>query len=1285
MHGLAVAPEAAASPAPVPTIVGYELLREIGAGGSGSVHEAIRSSDGVRLAIKVAAHEAMASERLEREAEALATIGPPYVPAFFELGHASDGRRFLAMELVTAPTLGEIMGRGPTSLGRLAEIGPAILRAVAAAHAKGYTHRDLKPENIFIDGTRARLIDFGLVKRSDLAVDPGLTRAGELVGTAEYMAPEQCSVGTAIDHRADIYAIGVILYELLVGKPPFWGSSSDVQQGHRRMRPPRPSEHAAVPLAVEEIVLRCLAKEPERRFDSAGAVLAALEAALAATSPSAAPTRSDAPAARPASTRSKRTVALLLLPISDVGAVQAILAGNGGTIGHVSAAGTIGVFDADAGAVPPERALQAARECLAQGICQRALIDVASAVVEIRPDGSRRYACKGFETLTLGEAVGVQATAAARILLGDALREVDAGSAAPFLGRDQLLARIEDLARAAIEGPTPTVACVLADAGYGKSRFHQALAARLAAHMDVLALRATDAVDGKADDTFRDLLRRALGVEATTPDDRGRRGLQEILGPDLGVQLWPGVALALGWIEADAPELRRLGAAPGVLRQAAARAAGEALRRRARRRPLAVLLDDAHFADETSLDALEHAALAEAAVPIFVSVSSRPRFAETRPSWGERAARRETVVLGPLERDAAGRCAASCSCQPRMCRRGAVEMLLARSQSIPLILVELVRALRRDGLVRQRERGGRWYVASEQLDQVPDLPLVEWLTQRELDGLPAELRAHAQLASLLGAEVATADVEGVVAQLERRGATEFPLDAAVGLRQLAATGIMVERERGHYGFRHALVRDAVARTVAASQRASVHRAASAYYQTASVSDTVRLPNLAYHAAQAGVRDLARDTYFQLAERAAARQVYLDAEMLYSRCIEHLVHKDADVVAGRAFRGRGRMRYRLGRYDDAIADLSRARQLTTADRAEEIMILLDEATALDWMGDFSSSKARVEEAERAAGLLAGVGGELQAALFLARGRSCLRFPPDDTAAGLLWKAIAAAADLGDDGYEILIIAYLLLGGMLPFLNRLDEADAALDRAIRASAEHEDRLHLAAAFNNRGLARGFRGDGESVIADYGRVLELARELGQPTMELMATFNLAEFHYFVGQLDAGITHVERAVALERRLVGEWGRPLSVILEARLRLARGETARAGEVVGWIRRQQEGARAHGREDAMLVPAEDVLCCAVELALADADADSWARLGDRCAKLSVGQDQIELLAIRARAARGKGRMAEAARLFGEALELCQHIPTLLRQGLECEAAGLQGVAARPRPKSEPRA
>ncbi len=267
----------------------YKVLRQIGRGGMGVVYEAEHVELGKRVAIKLMlekyAEDNEAITRFKREAFAASQIGNPHIIDVSDIGTAPDGRSYVVMELLNGSPLSRVLEAGPMSPTRAIGIMRQVLRAVGAAHAKGIIHRDLKPDNIFLtdrgDGSDfVKLLDFGISKIVDLDAEVASTRltsTGMVMGTPLYMAPEQ-AMGSPIDHHCDIYACGVILYEMLAGKPPFEGATYAVLVAKLlTATPPLLSEvRPGLPHALVVATARALEKEPEARFDSADKFAASL-------------------------------------------------------------------------------------------------------------------------------------------------------------------------------------------------------------------------------------------------------------------------------------------------------------------------------------------------------------------------------------------------------------------------------------------------------------------------------------------------------------------------------------------------------------------------------------------------------------------------------------------------------------------------------------------------------------------------------------------------------------------------------------------------------------------------------------------------------------------------------------------------------------------------------------------------------------------------------------------------------------------------------------------------
>jgi Tol biopolymer transport system component len=237
------------------------------------------------VAIKVLspqlARDADALARFEREALSVARLSHPNILAIYELGH-DDGTAFVVTELVDGDTLRVRMANGPLSARRAAGYAQQIARGIAAAHARGIVHRDLKPENVMVTrDDHVKILDFGLAK--PIASVPSdetraVTTAGTVVGTFAYMAPEQVR-GLDVDHRADIFALGTVLYEMLSGQRAFSGeTAADTMTAVLSKEPPELDlDRLSIPPALDRIVRRCLEKHPDHRFQSATDLAFALE------------------------------------------------------------------------------------------------------------------------------------------------------------------------------------------------------------------------------------------------------------------------------------------------------------------------------------------------------------------------------------------------------------------------------------------------------------------------------------------------------------------------------------------------------------------------------------------------------------------------------------------------------------------------------------------------------------------------------------------------------------------------------------------------------------------------------------------------------------------------------------------------------------------------------------------------------------------------------------------------------------------------------------------------
>src|SRR5579875_500673 len=249
----------------------YLIERKLGAGGMADVYLAEDQELGRHVALKLLnarhAHDEQFVERFRREAQSAAGLNHPNIVSIFDRGYAED-TYYIAMEYLDGRTLKELIVRnGPTPIPIAIDYARQVLAAIAFAHRHGVVHRDIKPHNVVVgkDG-RLKVTDFGIARSGASQ----MTEAGSIVGTAQYLSPEQAR-GAPVDPRSDLYSLGIVLYEMLTGKVPFTGDTPvEIAMKHLSQVPEPPSElRPEVPHDLDAIVMRALAKDPDQRYASA--------------------------------------------------------------------------------------------------------------------------------------------------------------------------------------------------------------------------------------------------------------------------------------------------------------------------------------------------------------------------------------------------------------------------------------------------------------------------------------------------------------------------------------------------------------------------------------------------------------------------------------------------------------------------------------------------------------------------------------------------------------------------------------------------------------------------------------------------------------------------------------------------------------------------------------------------------------------------------------------------------------------------------------------------------
>jgi len=261
----------------------YDILSPLGAGGMGEVYKARDSRLDRAVALKILpdtlASDRQFRERFDREARAISQLTHPHICTLFDVGEQA-GIAFLVMEYLEGETLEQRLKKGPVPIADALRLAIQIADALSAAHRHGIVHRDLKPGNVMLTKTGAKLLDFGLAKTSATGIapagvsmlpttPPNLTRHGAILGTFQYMAPEQLE-GEDADARSDIFAFGALLHEMLTGRPAFEGRTpaSLMAAILERQPPPISTLTPGAPPLLAHVVQRCVAKNPDARWQS---------------------------------------------------------------------------------------------------------------------------------------------------------------------------------------------------------------------------------------------------------------------------------------------------------------------------------------------------------------------------------------------------------------------------------------------------------------------------------------------------------------------------------------------------------------------------------------------------------------------------------------------------------------------------------------------------------------------------------------------------------------------------------------------------------------------------------------------------------------------------------------------------------------------------------------------------------------------------------------------------------------------------------------------------------
>ncbi len=1117
-----------------PAIDRFLLEREVGRGGMGIVYRAHDRETGETVAVKLlegATGGASDADRFVREARLLAELGHPAIVRHVAHGRTPAGELYLAMEWLEGEDLGARLRRGGLSVEDAVRLAIRVAEALAAAHARAIVHRDLKPANVFLPGgelAEAKLLDFGVARPGTSGV-ARLTGSGVLVGTPSYMAPEQVR-GQAVDARADLFALGCLLSECLVGRPTF--AAEHVLGVLARVlfedAPSVASLRADVPAALDALIVTLLAKEPSGRPASAAAVAEALRA----LGPLAGAAAAATPAATTLSMDEQRVVSVVLIDHPEIasapgdGELRAIATSFGASLERVTG-GTLVAALARGPAV--DQAAAAARMALAMAErLPRASIAVATGrgdaggVVPVGEAIDRA----GKLLAARGAGVWVDGTTGAllqgRFELAGGARLVGAldddhaartllGRPTPCVGREHELALLDAALADCVERPNARLVLVTAPPGVGKSRLAGEWARRLAARdrpPRVLACRGEPTSAGAPFLLAAQLVRRATGVPEGAPATEQRAALARALGDRVRPADLPRLVTFLGELvgvpqEGGGDELRAARGSALLMGDQIRLAWEDLLQLETAAGPVVLLVEDLHWGDAPSVSLFAAALRSLEERPLLVVAFGRPEIHELFPSlWGARGG--QAIRLPELSRRASEELARAAlgPTDPET-----VAWICERAGGHALYLEEIIRA-----------------VAEGKRASVP--PSAVAMVQARLAGLPAEARRLLRGASVFGEVFWRGGVAALIGR-DARGLGEI-------FEELVQRETISDRRSSRfpgeteYTFRHALFREAALAMLTDADRALGHRLAAEWLLGAGER---RPLVLAEHLERGGDAARAAEWYVQAAEEALAGNDFAGA---LERATRGLTLAEAGVLRGRlrlvqaeAHRWRGeeadaercaleasellepgsarwytalrvaltRLPARRALVDRVTLLLSQAPGAGHAATSAFVMAAVAASVQLAFHGERELGWSLVEQAEALAALL----------------------PPTDVAQA--WRLRARAS-------------------MLEFEGRHDaalEANLAASRSFEAVGDLREACSLSTAVG--WLQATELGLHEEAVRTLRQSLELARRMGLVRAILAAEQNLGAALLRLGQLDEA-----------RRRLEETGREFGRASDARM-----------------------------------------------------------------------------------------------------------------------------------------
>ncbi|MCK6573703.1 protein kinase [Myxococcota bacterium] len=1246
------------SPADAPALIErFRLERPLGSGGMAVVYAAYDRQAGERpVALKVQrVPDATTSVRFEREAEILAALDAPGIVGYRAHGHLDDGRVWLALEWLTGETLLARLQRGALPPDAALALGARVARSLSVLHAQGVVHRDIKPENLFLRDGRPEdvcLLDLGIARL--LAPDRRTTRHGMVVGTPAYMAPEQARAAPELDHRADLYALGTVLYECFTGQQAWPGQNALAVMVKILVQPPPRLARARpdLPPELDALVGGLMAMDPMRRPPDAAAAALAIEGARVALPAGA---RTDVRASAemfpgglstpvPLGQNEVRIRTFLLVggaPDASTGVtldasspawsrVSTLLRENDATLVPLADGSLLVTFDGTG--FPTDRAARAARCALAVAAhlpdaplvlatgslradvgrggsaLLGAVIDRAADAVRATPPGQVRVDATTAGLLdarfVLDEPVAAER--GERLLLGEVEPLTRArlvrGRPSPFVGRERELLLFDAWLRDALRLGRPHWIRIHGPPGIGKTRLRDELLARwLTAHPQMPVLSGACPEKAGPGTALRDALLHGLGSdgEGSKANRRSRisGALEGAGGPETIERALPFLAEFLGVAsEMDAYPLRGARRSPEEMDDGVLRALVTFFGVATRRGPVVVALDDVQWLDAASGSLLRRLTARLARAPLVVLLFQRDP-PETADADVGAETQRASLALRPLADAAAERLVAATLGVTADVRSA----LVARAEGSPFALEELVRA-----------------AADGPVHALPDTVLA--MVQARLGARPPAEARLLRAASVFRGPFSDA---GLLSVLEDAS----PEAVGAGLLALRDAELVDALDGGRWQFAQATVREAAAAMLTPEDLRVAHARAAAHLGTCT---SVPSWEIAEHLVSADRGAEAAPHFVDAADGSLARNDLEGAARTAQRGLEA-----CGAVGGSAAP--------IGALHQILAHVAgwQGRRAELAMHVEAALSRLETGSARwcravgDW-ATLSTSGATPWPAERLEALIAAAqvatdtATRSAAVVALCRVATRASERGADEQSEALFQAAFAVGQRADLEPPTLAIVQRTIAARAWRRGDTPTVEAALRRAL-----YELELH---GFERLALSvRGNLGATVTELGRYDEALELldvtvrgAARLGLVRIEAVAWHNLGHTLFRVGRLDdafdAELTALEHFdVQGDALMAGA----------ARCYLARIHTHQGRPAQG----EQEARRAARGLSALSVP----LFVLAQAALIEALL-AQGRLDEACAAGAAGE-----AAARTVSALGEGEVLFDV-LYGEALD-----------------------------------